>query len=330
MKVIIGQYEGTIYPEGDGYTGAIALGLGPDGKRRRLKRKGRTKAQVKTKLSDAVTDLENEVKSQRDYTVKKAMNDFLDRLARQGKSDSTMKTYRRLVETHIVAKIGHVKLKELTADQVEKWLNTCAEGMTTVTVGILHMLLRQAIRQAARRDKVGRNVALLVDTPQGKKASRRSKSFTLDEATTLLQTAQDPKQRIGAYVMLAIVSGLRTEELRALTWSDVDLKNKLVYVLRSDREGGDTKTEKSRRGLAMADQWLIWRSKRSPHCARSRRPRSSRPKRPGKGAISCSARKTALPTRAMMSCDGSARSPRLLALAKSGLRASCGTRSYRS
>jgi len=253
VKVIIGQYEGTIYPEGDGYTGAISLGLGPDGKRRRLKRKGRTKAQVKTKLAEAVKDLENGVKSERDYTVAKAIDHLLDHLASQGKSDRTMKTYRGLANAYIVPKIGHIKLRELTADQVEKWLGSCAEDLTTITVGMLHMLLKHAIRRAARRDKVGRNVALLVDTPQGKRPARKSKSFTLEETTKLLQTAQDPRHRIGAYVILAVVSGLRTEELRALTWSDVDLKNKVVYVLRSDREGGDTKTEKSRRGLAMAD-----------------------------------------------------------------------------
>jgi integrase len=253
VKVIIGQYEGTIYREGDGYTGAISLGLGPDGKRRRLKRKGRTKAQVKTKLAEAVKDLENGVKSERDYTVEKATNHFLDHLARQGKSHSTLRTYRGLARDHIVAKIGHIKLRELTADQVETWLGICAEEMTTTTVGIVHGLLRRAIRLAARRDKIGRNVALLVDTPQGMRPARKSKSFTLEEATKLLQTAQDPQYRIGAYVILAVVSGLRTEELRVLTWADVDLKKKIVYVLRSDRNGGDTKTRKSRRGLAMAD-----------------------------------------------------------------------------
>ncbi|QFG26524.1 tyrosine recombinase XerC [Actinomadura sp. WMMB 499] len=125
--------------------------------------------------------------------------------------------------------------------------------MTTQTLKIVHGLLRRSIRLAERRDKVGRNVALLVDTPQGKRPRRRSRSLTVKQATKLLRTAQDPRHRLGAYVILAIVSGLRTEELRALTWADVDLKKKVVYVLRSDRSGGDTKTKKSRRGLAMAD-----------------------------------------------------------------------------
>ena len=36
LKLIIGKYEGTIYPEGNGYTGAIDIRTGAD--RQRLKR----------------------------------------------------------------------------------------------------------------------------------------------------------------------------------------------------------------------------------------------------------------------------------------------------
>jgi hypothetical protein len=56
LKLIIGKYEGTIYPEGRGYTGAIDIGTGVDCQR--LKRKGRTKEIVKDKLKKAVAELE--------------------------------------------------------------------------------------------------------------------------------------------------------------------------------------------------------------------------------------------------------------------------------
>ena len=46
-KILIGKYEATIYPEGDGYTGAIDVGYDGAGRRQRIKRKGRTKAIVK-------------------------------------------------------------------------------------------------------------------------------------------------------------------------------------------------------------------------------------------------------------------------------------------
>lgn len=55
-----------------------------------------------------------------------------------------------------------------------------------------------------------------------------------------------------AYVILSLMSGIRTEEARTLRWTDVDLDKAVVYVLRADRHRGDTRTRKSRRGLSIA------------------------------------------------------------------------------
>jgi integrase len=58
-------------------------------------------------------------------------------------------------------------------------------------------------------------------------------------------------------VVLSLLIGARTEELRALTWEHVDLDGRgdaeppAIHVWRSVRAGGDTKTRKSRRTLAL-------------------------------------------------------------------------------
>lgn len=66
--------------------------------------------------------------------------------------------------------------------------------------------------------------------------------------------------RLHAYVVLSLLTGARTEELRALTWERVDLDGRpdadpplppSVQVWHSVRAGGDTKTKKSRRTLAL-------------------------------------------------------------------------------
>ena len=47
-----------------------------------------------------------------------------------------------------------------------------------------------------------------------------------------------------AYVVVSLLTGARTEELRALTWSHTDLDGEppTSQLWRSVREGGDTKT----------------------------------------------------------------------------------------
>jgi integrase len=59
-----------------------------------------------------------------------------------------------------------------------------------------------------------------------------------------------------AYIVLSLLIGARTEDLRALTWDDVDTEGRpdvappvppSISVVRSVRVGGDTKTRRSRR-----------------------------------------------------------------------------------
>ena len=63
-----------------------------------------------------------------------------------------------------------------------------------------------------------------------------------------------------AYIALCVGTGIRTEEIRALEWSSLDLDGNpdaaspvppSVQVWRSIRARGDVKTEKSRRTLAL-------------------------------------------------------------------------------
>jgi integrase len=251
-EILIGKYTASIYEENGGWTGAISLGFGPDGKRRRPKRKGKTKTEVKDKLRELVEDLDKGVKATRNYRVRDAVNDFLTAFSNSDTAPATIEVYRSLADHQLIPFIGRTLLKELTADDVETWLSGRAEHLTSSSLGIVHGLLKRSIRRAARHDKVSRNVAELVDTPQGK-AGRKSRSLSLGQAKALLEEAAKPEHRLGAYVILAIVSGLRTEELRTLTGSAVDLDSATVYVLRADRHKGETKTALSRRGLGIAD-----------------------------------------------------------------------------
>src|SRR5271166_6436857 len=75
-----------------------------------------------------------------------------------------------------------------------------------------------------------------------------------------------------------LLSGVRTEEARAIIWDEVDLKAGTVAVYRSVRVKGDTKTRKSRRVLKLPT--------RAVQAFRAHRTRQGRR---GKSAISCSA-----------------------------------------
>ncbi|MEO3798286.1 site-specific integrase [Nonomuraea sp. B10E15] len=264
-KILIGKYEATIYPEGDGFTGAISLGFGPDGKRQRLKRKAKTKTAVKDKLIKAVKALETGVTASETYTVRDAVNDWLSK-GLKGRSENTVTKQRILAETHVIPRLGKMKLQQLRADHVDEWLDVLSSDLATRTLRDVHSVLKRAIRQAQARDLVLRNVAELVTTPTGKDG-RPSKALTRHQADAMLKAAESSE--LHAYVVLSLTTGVRTEEARALCWDHVvawipglkawqpvteaGFKHKrfAIYVWRADRVGGDTKTRKSRRTLEL-------------------------------------------------------------------------------
>jgi integrase len=232
----------------------ISLGYGPDGKRIRRKVSGKTKTVVQDRLRALHDDLESGLRTGPNYTVQRAAEDWLKE-GLDGRSAKTIKKNENVLAP-ILAAIGARRLRELTADDVRQALTTMAARYSTAAVAMGHNALTRAIRHAEARDLVGRNVAMLVDTPKGQ-AGRPSKSLTMDQATALLAAAGGT--RMHAYISLCLATGIRTEEARALRWEHVDLGDPYARppvpasaaVWRSVRSHGDTKTEKSRRTLAL-------------------------------------------------------------------------------
>lgn len=185
--------------------------------RPRIKRRGRTKAAVTDKLKEAVKALESGIDASNSCTVAEAVNDWLAK-GLKDRDDDTIATNRILAEQHVIPLIGVIKLQELRADQIDEWLEGLTGKLATRSLQGVHAILKRSIRQAQARDKVLRNVAELATTPKGKEG-HPSRAMTLEQATAMLEQAK--KSRLHAYVVVSLLTGIRTEEARALRWSHV-------------------------------------------------------------------------------------------------------------
>ena len=145
---------------------------------------------------------------------------------------------------HLIELIGNVKLDQVKMRDVQCALGKLAERFSTRSVRLARMILIQASRNAMVNDLVVRNVAELTTVPTGQ-AGRPSRSLNLEQALAVLDAARG--ERLWPYVAVSMLGGIRTEEARALRWSEVDLEAGTVAVYRSVRRTGETKTEKSRR-----------------------------------------------------------------------------------
>ena len=133
---------------------------------------------------------------------------------------------------------------------------------------------RVACSRATQLRSDDRSAAALADTPKGQDG-RPSKSLTLDQDVAVITAARTlpvmelrpglkdvrrPTELMHAYIALSLLTGIRTEEARALRWAHVDLDGDPaarppvpphVAVWRSVRTHGETKTERSRRTLGL-------------------------------------------------------------------------------
>jgi integrase len=258
----------------------VTIGYDTRGKRITRKASARTKTEAKDKLKEMVRDLDDGLPiAASGYTVADAVNAWLS-YGLRGRDAGTIGNYICLARTHIIESVGTKSLRQLSAEDVDKWLSAESGEVSTRTLRLLHSILARSIRHAQARDKVKRNVALLCDVPTGR-PGRRSKALTLAQATAVIKAAAESP--LYAYIVLSLLIGARTEELRALRWCHVDLLGRpgaaesipaSIAVWRSVRAGGDTKTKKSRRTLAIPNRCVtalsaLWDQRKCGHAERT-------------------------------------------------------------
>jgi integrase len=239
-----------------------SLGHDPSGKRIVKRGSGKTKTEARAKLREVLRDYEDGLAiAPADYTVTKAVRDWLA-YGLRGRDEGTVTTCRILCETHIISALGARRLRDLSAEDVDKWLADKAGTLSTRTLQSLHSCLNRAVNRAMARDKVKRNVVGLCAVPKGR-PGRPSKALNLAQGGAILAAAGS--SRMYPYIVLSLLTGARTEELRALTWNHVDLVGRPdadppipphIAVWRSVRATGDTKTKKSRRTIGLPQRCI--------------------------------------------------------------------------
>lgn len=254
--------------------------VGYDGRGKRITRKasGKTKTEAKDKLKEIQRAYDDGmITAATGYTIGDAVTYWLA-YGLSGRNPRTIEMYRTYAETHIIPVLGKRKLRELTIEDVEKLLSDRSSVLSTRSLRIIHSILSRAVKRAQMRDKIRRNIVLLCDVPEGR-AGRPSKSLTLLQAESVLKAADQGPARMRAYIIVSLLTGARTEEMRALRWHDVDATGQLdadppvppnMALVRSVRAGGDTKTRRSRRALILPQRavdalQVLWEKRTCAH-----------------------------------------------------------------
>jgi integrase len=243
------------------YVGTISLGYDDTGKRLRRFVRGKTKQEVKGKLNDLHEEIKAGIYTPATYTVRQCVMDWLDSLELD---PHTMATYRGQAEKWIYPKIGAKKLAEFKATDADRFLRDVAKVLSKASLVKIKSTLVRSIRRAQKYDLIGRNVAELVDLPQGQQG-HPSRAMTEEQAGKVLQAASGQptdfikvvKVSQGKYA--ATHAATETGELACGTWTrlgapvteiGIDLATTTCRFCRAEL-GLDADTDEGRRFEAL-------------------------------------------------------------------------------
>jgi integrase len=182
--------------------------------------------------------------------------------------------------------LGRVKLRNLTPEQVERFLGQCAkEGYSRNSVRLFRTTLGLVLGEAERRGHVARNVARLAHLPADAAPVAQRRALSDAECARLLAAAKH--DRLNAFWVLALTTGARQGELLALSWDDVDLTEGTLAINKGVRRAsavgsqwaiGPTKTPGSVRTLRLSPTAL--RALKAHQTAQKRERLASKPRWP--------------------------------------------------
>jgi integrase len=151
-------------------------------------------------------------------------------------SPTTLRTYKRLIETKILPALGAAPLTAVDARTLDRFYAALRNSGNARTGGELsasrvrdvHAILSGALGLAARYTWLPYNPALLAQPPAPRNA--RQKPPTSEEARLLLEEAAGQDPELYLFLRLSAVGGLRRGEVCALRPYDLDLDEAEVTV----------------------------------------------------------------------------------------------------
>jgi integrase len=227
--------EGSVFPIRDPATGKVIkwvaqISIGPRTARRYRKRIRPSYAAAR----DALKAL-NEERDRGLNPTRATLSAYLEQWVANVRNlrPASIASYQTAIAVHISPLIGDVKLSALSPSHVEDML-TRLDYLSPVTVRKVHGVLRRALSHAVRQRLIPANVAgrEFVDPPRI--PSREPRALSRDEVRRLLQASEG--SRFEALVRVAVGTGLRSGELRALAWEDVELEPGQSPVARVNHE----------------------------------------------------------------------------------------------
>lgn len=183
------------------------------------------------------------------YTIGEGLKNWLQR-AQSRCQLSTIRDYTSSIYYHLIPVLGELAISELTAIKVKEFLAElpCSnKRKSNILVPLRQMYDEMYHDEIIDKNPLYRVKNLPIST-------REPEPFNSDEMAKILQELEGQEKNL---IQFAFWSGLRTSELIALRWQDVDFNKNCIYVRIAKVRGGqlkDTKTKSGKREVTLQPQ----------------------------------------------------------------------------
>ncbi|WP_457595305.1 tyrosine-type recombinase/integrase [Hydrogenimonas sp.] len=154
---------------------------------------------------------------------------------------ASLEKYENILEKVVLPEFGNRSIDEIKPLDVRLWFSKYNHRSPKTKRDYL-IVLRGVFNEAFFDEKITRNPVDYIKLPKLHKS--RVQPFSKDEVESILRNASGWRRN---YYAIAFFTGMRSGEIIALRWSDVDFIRRTIYVQRTRRKGIETtpKTQSS-------------------------------------------------------------------------------------
>lgn len=187
---------------------------------------GRTREELYDKVNEARDQIDNDTFRRKTPTVKEYAEKWLLMQSAHIRQ-TTLIDYTSKVKLHVIAPLGHMRMADVTKDDIQLALVPVSKKSTSVYKSVV--ILYKCIFKAAKDSRVIDENPTVFLTAKGGGVPQTDKIPLTDEQVEILLDAVKGLQTY-VFVMLGLYAGLRREEILGLKWDSVYLNKKASYL----------------------------------------------------------------------------------------------------
>jgi len=210
------------------WIGQVTIGTNPDtGNPKRKSVYGKSRPEVKEKMRELQLEYSKGIDLQAQYTFGEWITTWMEDYKKMDVRLTTWENYSISVETHIIPTLGHIQLRELKTNDIQRLYNKMRrEKKAAATIRRNHQIIHGCLEQAVNNKLISWNPAKSTKLP--KLDARKIRALTPEEMDRFLEVLNE--DRWGAAFLLSLGAGVREGELLGLRWQDVDMENATIMI----------------------------------------------------------------------------------------------------